>query len=157
MWNLAAPAMDRALCDNAGVDIHEDSVNALLPALEQTGFACEIRVSGMECIRPRGFGVGLLNPPFSIHLENPVLEPLPCTGWGRFSPNTGADSHEYALHQALRACGIVGADVCRTRHGGRMLKKAAGCGFPLPVQEFCRGRRGRCRLASGFRFGFAQP
>ena len=80
MWNLAAPAMDRALCDNAGVDIHEDSVNALLPALEQTGFACEIRVSGMECIRPRGFGVGLLNPPFSIHLENPVLEPLPCTG-----------------------------------------------------------------------------
>ena len=174
MWNLAAPAMDRALCDNAGakiaildnsvgtgrlfrfadpckhflagVDIHADSVNALLPALEQTGFACEIRVSGMECIRPRGFGVGLLNPPFSIHLENPLLEPLPCTSWGRFGPNTGADSHEYALHQALRACGIVGADVCRTRHGGRMLKKAAGCGFPLPVQEFCRGRRGRCRL-----------
>ena len=168
MWNLAAPAMDRALGDNpgakiaildnsvgigrlfrfadpgkhflAGVDIHADSVNALVPALEQTGFACEIRVSGMECIQPRGFGVGLLNPPFSIHLENPLLEPLPCTSWGRFGPNTSADSHEYALHQALRACGIVVAMVARTFAERAMadecLKKRLVAVFHCPSRSF---------------------
>ena len=168
IWNLVSPAMDRALGDNtgakiaildnsvgtgrlfrfadpgkhflAGVDIHAVSVNALVPTLEQTGFDCEIRVSGMECIRPRGFGVGLLNPPFSIHLETPLLEPLPCTSWGRFGPNTGADSHEYALHQALRACGIVVAVVARTFAERAMadecLKKRLVAVFHCPSRSF---------------------
>ena len=141
MWDIAAPAMGRAIGDSpakvaildnsvgigrlfrfadparhflGGVDVHGDSVNALVPVLEDAGFSCEIMVSGMESIRPRGFGVGLLNPPFSIHLESPFLEPLPCTSWGRFGPDTGALSHEYALHQALKACGIVVALVART-------------------------------------------
>jgi hypothetical protein len=44
------------------------------------GFQCHFSTVGMEQIDPTGFGVALINPPFSLHLEAPTLwRPLrPC-------------------------------------------------------------------------------
>jgi len=97
-----------------GVDIHEPSVSALASVLDASGFECDVVAAGMEATQPRGFGVGIINPPFSIHLESSLLAPFPCTTWGRFGPNTGALSHEYAVYQALDACRVVVALVSRS-------------------------------------------
>lgn len=141
LWRLVEPAMARALkrepggriplFDNSvgtgrlfqyadpewhtlsGVDVHEPSVAALAERAEAAGFEVELLSCGMEAIRPRGYAVGLLNPPFSIRLESPLLEPLPCTTWGRFGPGTSAISHAYAIDQALEACDVVVAIVPR--------------------------------------------
>jgi hypothetical protein len=142
MWKLAQPAMARAalaypgvkisLLDNsvgagrlfqfadpeshtlAGADVHRESVEALAAAAEAAGFTQEFAVAGMEALRPEGFAIGLINPPFSLHLESPLLSPLPCTTWGKYGRNTSAVSHAYALEQALTACDVVLAVVPRT-------------------------------------------
>jgi len=142
LWKLATPAMQRAqaeepgcrlsLLDNsvgtgrmfqyadpkrhtlAGTDVHKPSVQALAKAAKEAGFVCEFENTGMQTINPKGFHIGLINPPFSIHLESPFLEPYPCTTWGKFGPNTSAMSQAYALHQALDACQLVFAIVPRT-------------------------------------------
>jgi hypothetical protein len=51
--------------------------------------------------------VALINPPFSLSLQSPSLEPFECTSWGVHGPNTSALSHQYALHQALSAADVV--------------------------------------------------
>lgn len=161
MWGLAAPAIDRALadapdwarvavldnaigtgrlvrfCDPAkhfigGVDPHDPSVHALAGALEVAGFDHEVMAGGMESISPSGFAVGLINPPFSLPLQSPFLTPYPGTSFGRFGPNTGAVSHEYALHQALDACAVVVALVSRS-HAERVLENDAGEGRLVAV------------------------
>lgn len=136
VWRLVEPAINRALAINnervwlfdnsvgsgrllqfadpakhalAGLDTHEPAVSALIQAAEASGFHCELAVAGMEAARPQGYNVGLINPPFSLHLEAPTLEPYPCTTWGRYGPHTSALSHAYALAQALDACQIVAA------------------------------------------------
>lgn len=142
MWKLAQPAMARAakaypgarvsLLDNsvgagrlfqfadpdlhslAGADVHAESVQALAAAAEAAGFIQEFAVAGMETVRPEGFAIGLINPPFSLHLESPLLSPLPCTTWGKYGRNTSAVSHAYALEQALEACDVVLAVVPRS-------------------------------------------
>lgn len=161
IWGLAAPAIDRALadapdwarvalldnsigtgrlvrfCDPArhfvgGVDPHGPSVHALAGALEAAGFGHEVMAVGMESISPSGFAVGLINPPFSLPLQSPFLAPYPGTSFGRFGPNTGAVSHEYALHQALDACAVVVALVSRS-HAERVLESDAGEGGLVAV------------------------
>jgi len=135
-WRLVEPAIERALgatspgqCvslfDNSvgsgrlfqfanpakhtlsGVDIHEASISRVMRVAEAAGFMCELIACGMEAARASGFAVGLITPPFSLHLESPLLEPFPCTTWGRFGEKTSAVSHAYALAQALDACEIV--------------------------------------------------
>jgi hypothetical protein len=96
-----------------GVDVHGESLGLLAEAAEAAGFDCEFAEVGMEAIQPRGYGVGLINPPFSIPLSSPLLKPYPCTRFGKFGPGTSAASHEYALHQALDACDVVVAVVGR--------------------------------------------
>ena len=141
LWRLAAPAFARArargdharfsILDNsvgsgrllqfanpeehhiAGVDVDAEAIKQLIDAADAAGFSSEFWAGGMELIRPNGFNLGLINPPFSLHLEGPTLEPYPCTAHGRFGPCTSAASHAYALHQALDACEIVLAIVPR--------------------------------------------
>lgn len=141
VWSLVEPAMARALAEHpgervaildnavgsgrllqfarpaqhviAGVDVDEASVRALGEAADAAGFECEFLHAGMEEIQPQGFGVGLINPPYSLSLQSPLLQPYPCTTWGRFGPNSGALSHAYALHQVLEACDMVVAIVGR--------------------------------------------
>ncbi len=59
--------------------------------------------------------VATINPPFSINLQSPNLTPYPSvTTYGRFGPDTGANSHDYALAQALDYSDAVFAIVPRS-------------------------------------------
>lgn len=136
MWMLAEPAMKEALArrdyklvsvmDNSvgtgrllqyaepatheihGVDVDGDVLTALGKAAQDAGFKCEFEACGMEAARFKNFDVGIINPPFSVHLESPLLDPsFPCTCYGKYGPNTSAVSHAYALAQAVDACQIV--------------------------------------------------
>jgi hypothetical protein len=97
-----------------GVDVHDPSLRRLAETAEAAGFSCEFREGGMEGIRPIGYGVALINPPFSIHLESPLLELYDSNAFGHFGPKTSAISHVYALEQALDAASVVVAIVPRT-------------------------------------------
>ena len=142
MWRIASQAIDKALMeaesdrvailDNsigsgrlvqfadparhtvAGVDVDGEKLKLVAHQLESAGFRFDLLHAGMEEIHPRGFGVALLNPPFSCHLETALLRPYGCTAMGRFGPNSSAISHHYALHQALEAADVVVALVPRT-------------------------------------------
>ncbi|MGH8465672.1 MAG: SNF2-related protein [Pseudomonas sp.] len=91
----------------AGCDVHEPTIDALMDAADAAGLKADFVHAGMQAIRPQQFDVALINPPFSIHLDAPMLEPYSCTGWGSYGPNTGAVSHAYAVHQALDAAEVV--------------------------------------------------
>jgi hypothetical protein len=93
-----------------GVDVDDQCIHALIGQSEAAGFVVDMETAGMQDIQPRGYDVGLINPPFSIHLESPHLVPFDgSTTWGRYGPGTGAMSHAYALAQALHACQVVAA------------------------------------------------
>lgn len=91
----------------AGVDPHEDAIAAVQKVAEEAGFKCDFLKAGMEDINPSGFAIALINPPFSLHLESPTLQPFPCTNYGKYGPNSAALSQFYALAQALQAANIV--------------------------------------------------
>lgn len=91
-----------------GVDVHEATVDAVKAVVEAAGFECEIICAGMEAIRPKGMDCCLVNPPFSLHLESPSIEPMEgFTRMGKFGADTSAISDEYAVAQALKAAPIV--------------------------------------------------
>ncbi|MBV5275848.1 MAG: hypothetical protein JZU52_20150, partial [Lamprocystis purpurea] len=98
----------------AGTDVHGPSVTALGETAKAAGFQCHFSTVGMEQIDPTGFGVALINPPFSLHLEAPTLVAGPATHYGRFGPATSALSHPYALQQALAAADVVAAVLPRS-------------------------------------------
>jgi len=135
IWKLATPIIDRSLAklhkskisilDNSvgtgrllqfadplkhilgGYDIHQPSIDALIDACSAAGFDFDFIHSGMQDAKPRHYDIAIINPPFSIHLESPNLEPYACTTWGRFGVNTSANSHAYALYQAMEAADVV--------------------------------------------------
>ncbi len=123
---------DPALHSVDGVDVHEVSVSALSDRLLAAGFEFTMHTAGMEQIKAgRGhYGVALINPPFSLHMETALLEPYACTAHGRFGPNSSALSHAYALHQALDLADVVVAilprgyanDAFAERVGGSRLR-----------------------------------
>lgn len=170
MWSLVQPAIDAqcvrtgelvTLFDNSvgtgrlfqfadpdkhslhGVDVHADSVDALSTAASEAGFVIELASRSMESIRPRGYHVALINPPFSIALDSPLLAEYSSNTFGRFGPYTRALSHRYALEQALEAAALVVALLPKTfaaellqeaessRRGGRL----CAC-FHLPRGAF---------------------
>ena len=90
-----------------GVDVHAPTIEAVQQVVEGAGFECELLHAGMEDIHPKRFDVAIINPPFSLHLESPHLQPFSCTAWGRFGRHSSALSHEYALEQALEAAQLV--------------------------------------------------
>ncbi|OGU23761.1 MAG: hypothetical protein A2580_17920 [Hydrogenophilales bacterium RIFOXYD1_FULL_62_11] len=91
----------------AGCDVHGPTITALIDAAESHGLDCDLVAAGMESIRPSGFDVALINPPFSLALDSATLQPYSCTTYGRFGPSSAAISHAYALHQALDAARLV--------------------------------------------------
>lgn len=90
-----------------GCDVDAGCVAELGAALTAGGFSFEVEAVGMESIEPQGFDVACINPPFSLSLQSPHLQPYACTSFGRFGPATSALSHAYALAQALDAARIV--------------------------------------------------
>jgi hypothetical protein len=137
IWRIVSPAMERyaaanptyakvSVLDNsvgsgrllqyadpdkhyiAGFDIDQGAVHSLEVAAKAAGFDYQFEGEGMENVRAKGFSVSLINPPFSLNLLSPNLKPYEeCTAWGRFGPNTSANSHAYALAQALEAADVV--------------------------------------------------
>lgn len=91
----------------AGCDVHAPSVEAFRKAAIAAGFETDFVVAGMQEVRPKGYGAALINPPFSIQIDDPLLKPYSCTTWGRFGRHSSAVSHAYALHQALAAADVV--------------------------------------------------
>jgi hypothetical protein len=167
MWRIAEPALNRALTrspdakvsvlDNSigsgrlvrladperhrvlGLDVHADSVIPLARAMAQAGFDTDILTGGMESIRVVGrCGLAIINPPFSITLASPTLEPFPSTCYGAFGPNTSAVSHAYALDHAMASADIVVALLPRNyaleRIGARPARLRAA--WHLPASAF---------------------
>lgn len=143
MWRIATPAIERelekrgpmgrvALLDNSvgsgrllqfadpakhaifGFDVDAGAVAQVGEQALAAGFECEFEHCAMESAKPRGFDVALINPPFSVHLDAPTIQPYACTCYGRYGPNSAAISHAYALAQALEAAYIVVALLPRT-------------------------------------------
>ncbi len=103
MFHFADPKKHKLF----GLDVHRDVVQEVTKAAESVGFDCEFACGGMEDASIRGMTIALINPPFSLNLQSPAMNPFPCTRWGKFGPNSGATSDEYALAQALAASQIV--------------------------------------------------
>lgn len=134
MWRLLEPAMNEevakrqgriSILDNSvgsgrllqfarpdkhaifGVDVDEQTLAALGKAAQAAGFTYRFEPCGMEAVSPQSFDLGLINPPFSVHLQSPLLAPYPCTTYGKYGPSTACLSHAYALAQAAEACEVV--------------------------------------------------
>lgn len=135
IWHLISPAIGEALSRNEGArvavldnsvgsgvmfsganpesielygnDVDEGCVNALAQDAQEAGFRYVLEPVGLEQIACRRMGIALINPPFGLNIQSPLLAPLPCTTYGRFGPNTGAVSHLYALEQAMEAAPLV--------------------------------------------------
>ena len=103
MWHFATA--DRFAL--AGCDVDAELVAKVQETAEAAGFTVDLHARGMEEVAPRGFDVALVNPPFSLSLQNPALKKYPCTTWGKFGPDTSAQSDEYAVCQALEAAAVV--------------------------------------------------
>lgn len=123
-----------------GVDCHAQAIDGLKDAAAEAGFVRELIASPIEEIRTGRFDIGLLNPPFSLTLESPTLDALPCTTFGRYGPNTRALSHRYMLELALQACSVVvaivpAAYVEEIQSTDRLRKRLAGTWY-LPREAF---------------------
>lgn len=142
MWNLISTQLDAAIgdgrngkasvldtsvgsgrllqfCDPAkhivgGMDVDGTVLTEVARVCEEAGFSCLFENGCMGDIRPRGWSVALINPPYSLRLDTPLLDPLPSTTYGRFGPNTSAQTDYYAVAQALAGCNAVVALVPRT-------------------------------------------
>ena len=90
-----------------GVDVDQSLLVDVAKVVEAAGFKCDFEPCGMESIRPTGYDFALINPPFSVHIESPLLQPYLCTNYGKFGPSTATLSHAYALSQAIEAAEVV--------------------------------------------------
>lgn len=145
VWSLLSPSMNKAitnssingdrvtLFDNSvgtgrlfqfanpekhtltGVDIDTKALRAFTKVAQKAGFSCDLHTASMEQVRAYDYSVGIINPPFSLHLDSPLLWPYECTSYGSYGQHTSALSHVYSLYQALDACDIVAAVVPRTQ------------------------------------------
>lgn len=108
MFQFADPARHSL----SGFDVHAPSVDRVARAAGAAGFHHDFIVGGLEDVRVSrkgSYGVALINPPFSIHLESPHLVNFPICSHGKFGPGTSCFSHVYAVAQALSAADIVAA------------------------------------------------
>lgn len=141
LWRLVEPVMDSAILrdggkvpvlDNSigsgrliqfaspskhtlsGADVYEPTIELLQHVVESAGFECDLVVADMASLRPQQFAVALINPPFSLSFDSPLLDSFSCNTWGVHGMGTAVQSHAYALHQALEAAQIVAAILPRT-------------------------------------------
>ena len=113
MFQFADPALHSLY----GCDIDAECVDELTAAAAGSGFERKFIAGGMESTVAAGMDVGLINPPFSLTLQAPTLEPYPTNAFGPFGPGTSASSHVYAVEQALSACQVVAAVLPMTAIG----------------------------------------
>jgi len=99
-----------------GIDTDATMIGKCAELLEAHGFSFELEAGSMADVESMPqCSVATINPPFSINLQSPNLTPYPSvTTYGRFGPDTGANSHDYALAQALDYSDAVFAIVPRS-------------------------------------------
>ncbi len=98
------------------IECDGDCAGPLASAHVVAGFAGTVIHGRMEEHRlvGEGFDVALLNPPFSLHFDAPLLERFSGNAHGRYGAQSSAISHWYALEQARRGAGVVAAIVPRS-------------------------------------------
>lgn len=90
-----------------GCDVDERVINTLSQDAKNAGFEHAFFHEGMENIKACNIDIGLINPPFSITLASPNMQPFSCTTYGKYGPNTHALSQHYSLEHALDSCSVV--------------------------------------------------
>lgn len=119
-----------------GIDIDARCIDALCDAAQAHDLNYEFATSEIENLIIHNMSIAVINPPFSLHLESPNMQPYDCTSYGRHGPNTSANSHEYALAQALAGAGIVAALLPRTMEAICRSHKRLTAVFVLPKNSF---------------------
>ena len=97
-----------------GCDVDPACIATLSEDAKAAGFTYTFEHCSMGQLRPYGFAAALINPPFSLTLETPNLQPLWSNTHGRFGAMTKAISHRFAVAQALEAAALVIAVVPKT-------------------------------------------
>ena len=99
-----------------GIEIDDAAATAVRAAVKVAGFRFQLETGSMETFRRGGerFDVAVLNPPFSLHIDSPLVEAYPCNAHGRYGPRSSAISHRYAVAQALQWSDRVVAVVPRS-------------------------------------------
>ncbi len=122
MFQYADPALHALV----GMEVDADLAPKVQAAAEAAGFHSELHVGSMTQFRPERdtYNVGIINPPFSLHLDGPEVYPYPFNAFGRYGSRSSAASHKYALAQALDCCRVVAAVMPRS-----FVAEAAGLPF----------------------------
>ena len=107
MFQYADPAKHELY----GIEKDEKVVEQVREVVTDAGFTAQLMHGSMEEFRldRRALDVAFINPPFSIHLDTPLVEPYPCNAFGRHGKKSAAFSHLYAVAQALSWARIVAA------------------------------------------------
>jgi hypothetical protein len=117
-------------CRLFGLDVDERCIQALSGDADEAGLNYQFEVGRLEDLEMRGFDIAVINPPFSLTVQSPLMTAYRCTGFGPFGPNTTALSHEYALAQGLDGAAVVAAVL------------------PASMEAYCRDEK---RLAAIYR------
>ncbi len=96
-----------------GIEVDEACVRAVRQAAEAADFSIHLVAGSMTDYRVSGMDVAIINPPFSVHIDSPLVEAFHCNTWGKYGRQSATISHRYALAQALQAAHHVVAIVPR--------------------------------------------
>lgn len=119
-----------------GFDIDERSIEAITDDAAEANLLYEFAHAGMETVELHGFSLALTNPPFSLTLRSPLMQPYPCTHYGEYGPKTNALSHVYALEQALSSASAVVAILPRSMRNTCQAHKRLIAEYVLPSDTF---------------------
>lgn len=92
-----------------GVDTDPRCIEALSEDADKAGFHYKFLTASVAELKAEHFQVCLLNPPYSIPIQHPELQPFPCTTYGKYGENTSTNTHEYSLYLALDCSDVVAA------------------------------------------------
>ena len=92
-----------------GIEIDPAVAEQVRSAVQAAGFEFQLETGSMEDFRMerRSLDAAIINPPFSIHIDSPNVEPFECNAFGKFGERSATMSHRYAVAQALRWCRFV--------------------------------------------------
>lgn len=93
-----------------GCDIDDYCIACLEKQLSSFDFEFELLNCGFEAVEMKGkVDFALINPPFSINIDSPLVEQYESNRYGKYSPYSSVVSHHYALEQAVNhsACTIA--------------------------------------------------
>ncbi len=120
----------------AGCDIDARCIEAVSADAAAAGFAYTFLCEPLETITAERFDLAIINPAFGLTLGSPLMEPLPCTTYGRYGPNSSALSHLYALEHALQAAAVVVAIMPQSAWPACEAHERCVARYELPVSAF---------------------